>query len=79
MPRTFRHIAFAALTLVGILLLLYVNFQSCRPTLIVVLTIPFALIGGVVGVMVTGSVVSLGSMVGFVTVLGITARNGSPS
>ena len=38
--------------------------------------IPFALIGGAVGVMVTGGVLSLGSLVGFVTVLGIAARNG---
>ena len=40
------------------------------------MTIPFALIGGVIGVMCTGSVLSLGSLVGFVTVLGIAARNG---
>jgi len=62
--------------LVGIVLLLYVDFKAWRPTLLVVLTIPFALIGGVVGVVLTGGVLSLGSLVGFVTVLGIAARNG---
>ncbi len=66
----------ALLSLVGIVLLLYVDFQSWRPTLIVAFTIPFALIGGVVAVLCTGGVLSLGSLVGFVTVLGIAARNG---
>ncbi len=68
--------ALALLSLVGIVLLLYVDFQSWRPTLLVVGTIPFALIGGVIAVLLTGGVLSLGSLVGFVTVLGIAARNG---
>ena len=42
----------------------------------VAFSIPFALIGGVVAVLLSGGVVSLGSLVGFVTVLGIAARNG---
>jgi CzcA family heavy metal efflux pump len=66
----------AALALVGIVLLLYVDFQAWRPSWLVALTIPFALVGGVGAVLVTGRVVSLGSLVGFVTVLGIAARNG---
>lgn len=68
--------ALAALALVGIVLLLHVDFQSVRLTLLVCVTIPFALIGGVLGVLLTGGVLSLGSLVGFVTVLGIAARNG---
>jgi Cu/Ag efflux pump CusA len=73
---TRRLYLLGALAVVGIVLLLYVDFQSLRPTLLVTLTIPFALIGGVVGVLLTGGVLSLGSIVGFVTVLGIAARNG---
>jgi CzcA family heavy metal efflux pump len=68
--------ALAALALVGIVLLLYVDFGAWRPTLLVALTIPFALVGGVFAVTISTGVVSLGSMVGFVTVLGIAARNG---
>src|SRR5262249_57382243 len=60
----------------GIVLLLFVDFQDWRPTLLVALTIPFALVGGVFAVTISTGVVSLGSMVGFVTVLGIAARNG---
>jgi CzcA family heavy metal efflux pump len=68
--------ALAGLALVGIVLLLFVDFQAWRPTLLVALTIPFALVGGVFAVTFSTGVVSLGSMVGFVTVLGIAARNG---
>ena len=68
--------ALSGLALIGIVLLLFVDFQAWRPTLLVAATIPFALIGGVVAVRLTTGVVSLGSLVGFVTVLGIAARNG---
>jgi Cu/Ag efflux pump CusA len=66
----------SALAFVAIVLLLYVDFQAWRPTLIVVGTIPFALIGGVIAIMLSGGILSLGALVGFVTVLGIAARNG---
>ncbi|HVX61068.1 MAG TPA: efflux RND transporter permease subunit [Pirellulales bacterium] len=71
-----RLFALAAMSLVGILLILHVDFQSWRLTLLVLLTIPFALVGGVFAAALAGGVLSLGSLVGFVTVLGIAARNG---
>ncbi len=64
------------LALAGIAILLYTDFGSWRLTGIALLTLPFALIGGVAGVLLTDRVLSLGSLVGFVTVLGIAARNG---
>ncbi|MDH4454029.1 MAG: efflux RND transporter permease subunit [Verrucomicrobiota bacterium] len=63
-------------SLAGILVLLLADFQSVRLTLLVALTLPFALIGGVLAAWFGGGVLSLGSLVGFVTVLGIAARNG---
>ncbi len=71
-----RLLSLAGLALIGILLLLHVDFKSLRLSLLVFLTLPFALIGGVAGVLLGGGVLSLGSLVGFVTVLGIAARNG---
>ncbi len=71
-----RLIAFGAAAFLGILLILYIDFQSARLTAMVSFTIPFALIGGVAAVWVSGGRLSLGSLVGFVTVLGIAARNG---
>jgi len=64
------------LALVGIVLILHSDFGSWRLTAIVAFTLPFALVGGGIGVFLTGGVLSLGSIVGFVTVLGIAARNG---
>ena len=71
-----RLFSLTAVSLVGILLLLHMDFQSWRLTLLVFFTIPFALVGGVLGATLLGGVLSLGSLVGFVTVLGIAARNG---
>ena len=65
-----------ALCLVGILLLVWMEFRSRRITALVAVSLPFALVGGVVAVALTGGVLSLGSLVGFVTVIGIAARNG---
>ncbi len=71
-----RLLALSALSVVGILLILHADFGSVRLTALVALTLPFALIGGVIGAVLSGGVLSLGSLVGFVTVLGIAARNG---
>ena len=71
-----RLLALGAISLLCILLVLHVDFGSVRMVALVALTIPFALIGGVASVVLTGGVLSLGSLVGFVTVLGIAARNG---
>lgn len=63
-------------SLIGILIVLFVDFKSWRLTLLVFASLPFALIGGVAAAFTTGAILSLGSLVGFVTVLGIAARNG---
>ncbi|MFZ5623268.1 MAG: efflux RND transporter permease subunit [Gemmatimonadota bacterium] len=71
-----RLLVLAVLSLLGILVLLHADFGSFRLALLVFASLPFALVGGVAGVVLTGGVLSLGSLVGFVTVLGIAARNG---
>ncbi len=71
-----RLLAIGFLSLLGILLVLHVDFGSARLVAMVALTLPFALIGGVAAAFLSGGVLSLGSLVGFVTVLGIAARNG---
>ncbi|MGH9396397.1 MAG: efflux RND transporter permease subunit [Terriglobia bacterium] len=59
----------------GIILLLSIVMGNYRNLLLVLLNLPFALIGGVFAVWATGGVLSLGALVGFVTVFGITLRN----
>jgi CzcA family heavy metal efflux pump len=65
----------SAIAGIGIFLLLYIAFNNLRNLLITFLNLPFALIGGVVAVLASGGWLSLGSLVGFVTLFGITLRN----
>ncbi len=70
-----RLLAVAALSIIGIFLILYADFDSLRLSLLVILCLPFALTGSILSAFCSGGVLSLGSMIGFVTVLGIAARN----
>lgn len=65
----------ALLAIVGVIIMLYIAFGRLRNLLLTLLNLPFALIGGVIAVMLTGGWISLGSLVGFVTLFGITLRN----
>jgi Cu/Ag efflux pump CusA len=65
----------SAMATVGVLGLLLLAFGSARTTVVAAANLPFALIGGVAAVLFTGGLFSLGSLVGFVTLFGITLRN----
>lgn len=64
------------LMLIAIILIVYMDFKSYQHTLIFLASLPFALLGGVIGVFLSGGVISLGSIIGFIAVIGIAARNG---
>ena len=59
----------------GVLIFIYMAIGSVRNTLLALVNFPFALIGGVAAVLVTNATLSVGSIVGFVTLFGITVRN----
>jgi len=61
---------------VGIFLILGIAFGSYKDALIIMLNLPLALVGGVAGVFLAGGVLSLASIVGFITLFGIATRNG---
>ncbi len=63
----------AAFAMLG---LLFLAFRSLRDALLVMLNLPLSLVGGVVGVYALGGVLSVASLVGFVTLFGIATRNG---
>jgi CzcA family heavy metal efflux pump len=69
-------LAFGVAAAVAILLLLHVAFGSFRPALLTFVLLPMALVGGAIAVWMSGRVLSLGSLVGFLAVFGIAARNG---
>ena len=59
----------------GIVLLLWLAFGEWSRVALVLANLPFALVGGVLAVFATGGLLSLGSLVGFVTLFGIATRN----
>ncbi|ODT89990.1 MAG: acriflavin resistance protein [Rhodanobacter sp. SCN 67-45] len=66
------HSAFAG---IAIVLLLSMVLPGGRSLALVLVNLPFALVGGVVAVFATGGSLSIGALVGFVTLFGITLRN----
>jgi Cu/Ag efflux pump CusA len=68
-------LAYGAMAAVGIALLLFLALRSRRAVVLVMGNLPFALVGGVLSVAFSGGDLSLGGMVGFVTLFGISLRN----
>jgi Cu/Ag efflux pump CusA len=71
-----RMMIFAIIALVAIFFLLHTSFQNAKLATLAFLLLPTALVGGVIAAFMGDGVISLGSLVGFLTVLGIAARNG---
>jgi copper/silver efflux system protein len=72
-----RRIALLSLlSMAAILLLLYMQFGSARQALLVMVNLPLALVGGVFAVLITGGVLNIATLVGFITLFGIAVRNG---
>jgi CzcA family heavy metal efflux pump len=71
-----RLLIFGIGAAIGIFLLLQAAFGSLRLAALFFITLPMAMVGGVLTVALTGGELSLGSYVGFLAVFGIAARNG---
>lgn len=69
-------VAATLIALAVIFLLLYVEFKNLALSAIVLLNLPLALIGGVLAVRLTSGVVSIPSIIGFITLFGVATRNG---
>ena len=65
----------AALAAGGIILLLWFAYGSLGRVLGILVSLPFALVGGVLAVWMAGGMLDVGSLIGFVTLFGITTRN----
>ncbi len=68
-------LVYSAMAGIAIILLLSMMLRSSRNLLLILTNLPFALVGGVLAVLVSGEGLSVGSLIGFVTLFGITLRN----
>ena len=64
------------ISIIAILVLLYLEFGSFRQATLVMVNLPLALIGGIVSVFFTDGIISIASLVGFITLFGIAVRCG---
>jgi len=67
---------FSGLALIVVILLIYSAVKSIRSTLLILANLPLALIGGIVAVFLGGGVLSVASLMGFITLIGVANRNG---
>ena len=65
-----------SIAVIAIFLLLYTSFNNWRMTILTFFTLPWALVGGALAAYWTSGTITLGSMVGLLTILGIATRNG---
>jgi len=73
---TERLLILGGAAIAGVFMMLVLAFGRARDALIVMVNLPLALIGGVAGVFLAGGVLSVASMIGFITLFGIATRNG---
>ena len=64
------------LSILAIFVALYLEFGNFRQSLLVMVNLPLALIGGVVALFISEGIITIASMVGFITLFGIAVRNG---
>lgn len=62
--------------LLVIMMLLYAQFRNVAESLVILLNIPLAFIGGILILVITGSELNIPAIIGFISLLGITTRNG---
>lgn len=69
-------IVFSLIAAVAITILMYISVKSIPSTIMIMINLPIGLVGGVIAVTLTGGVLSVASLVGFVSLFGVATRNG---
>ena len=71
-----RLLAASLLSLLIIFILLFQEFKNLKLSTIILLNLPLALIGGVLSIYFTSGIISIPSIIGFITLFGVATRNG---
>ncbi|ACK65595.1 heavy metal efflux pump, CzcA family [Rippkaea orientalis PCC 8801] len=67
---------YSILAAIVIAILMFFSVKSLPATIAIMLNLPLALVGGIVSIMLSGGVISVASLVGFITLFGVAVRNG---
>jgi CzcA family heavy metal efflux pump len=65
-----------SLALIVITILIYFAVKTIAATVMIMINLPLALVGGIISVAIAGGIISVASMVGFITLFGVATRNG---
>ena len=69
-------LVYSLLAAVVISVLMFFSVKSFPATVAIMINLPLALVGGIISIMLTGGVLSVASLIGFITLFGIAVRNG---
>jgi len=69
-------LVFSILAAIAITVLMFFSVQSLPATIAIMLNLPLALVGGIVSIVLSGGVISVASLIGFITLFGVAVRNG---
>jgi nickel/cobalt tolerance cation efflux system protein len=73
---TSNLLIYSILAAIVIAVLMFFSVKSLPATVAIMLNLPLALVGGIVSILLTGGVMSIASLIGFITLFGVAVRNG---
>jgi len=69
-------LVYSLLAAIAIAVLMFFSVKSFPATVAIMINLPLALVGGIVSILLTGGVISVASLIGFITLFGVAVRNG---
>jgi cation efflux system protein involved in nickel and cobalt tolerance len=69
-------LVFSILATIAIAVLMFFSVKSLPATIAIMINLPLALVGGIISILLTGGVMSIASLIGFITLFGVAVRNG---
>ena len=73
---THNLLVYSLLAAIAIAVLMFFSVQSLPATVAIMINLPLALVGGIISILLTGGVMSVASLIGFITLFGVAVRNG---